>query len=98
MFKNKFLYFYLLSVIIGGVIYLFDLNKNNKCYFLLLVILSVIVIYIVIKEFINYREKIVNKYLVKIYYKNIIIFFIDYKIKLKSKSHHSHLYQSLFSK
>ena len=60
IFKN-ILYFYLLSIIIGGSAYLF--NINNKFF---LIISSFIVIGILIKEFLSYKEIYSNKYLVTI--------------------------------
>lgn len=64
IFKN-ILYFYLISIILGGVCYLFDIN--NKIF---LVISCFIVISILIKEFLSYKEIYTNKYLVKIILKN----------------------------
>ncbi len=64
-FKNiikNTIYFYLLSIIIGGSAYLF--NIKNK-YFL--VLSSFIVIVILIKEFLSYKEIYSNKYLVTIF-------------------------------
>lgn len=64
-FKNilkNLIYFYLLSIIIGGSAYLF--NINNKIF---LVLSSFIVISILIKEFISYKEIYPNKYLVTIF-------------------------------
>ena len=40
-------YFYLISIIVGGTIYLFDLNKNLYFNYLILIILSPIIIYLV---------------------------------------------------
>ena len=64
-FKNIFkniIYFYLLSIIVGGSAYL--LNVNNRIF---LVFSSFIVISILIKEFISYKEIYPNKYLVTIF-------------------------------
>lgn len=58
--KNT-MYFYILSIIIGGSAYLLDIN--NKFF---LVISSFIVISILIREFILYKEIYPNKYLVTI--------------------------------
>ena len=60
LFKN-IIYFYLLSIIIGGSAYL--LNINNKFF---LIVSSFIVISILIKEFLSYKEIYSNKYLVTI--------------------------------
>lgn len=67
-FKNIFkniIYFYLISIIIGGSSYLLDIN--NKFF---LVISSFIVISILIKEFVSYKEIYSNKYLVTIIINN----------------------------
>ena len=58
--KNT-IYFYLLSIIIGGSAYL--LNINNGFF---LVISSFVVIVILVKEFLSYKEIYSNKYLVTI--------------------------------
>ena len=59
--KNT-IYFYLLSIIIGGSAYLLDINN---VFFL--VISSFIVTYVLIKEFLSYKEIYTNKYLVTIF-------------------------------
>ena len=67
-FKNiikNIMYFYLISTIIGGVCYLFEIN--NKFF---IVISCFIVISILIKEFLSYKEIYSNKYLVKIILNN----------------------------
>lgn len=68
-FQNTF-YFYMLSIIIGGTIYLFDLNKMNYLYYLSLLLLSITIIIIFIYELLNYKEKYHNKYIVTIFYQN----------------------------
>lgn len=70
--KNTF-YFYILSIIVGGTMYLLDLNFDytNKAYYfnyLVLIILSPIIIYIFIKDFIQNKISNMNKYLVQIQY------------------------------
>ena len=68
-YKNYFqniIYFYLLSIIIGGSIYLFDLKGN----YLSIIILSSIVIYAFIYELLKYKAKYHNKYIVTIFYQN----------------------------
>lgn len=63
-FKNIFkniLYFYLISIVLGGFCYLFEIN--NKFF---LIFGCFIVIGILIKEFLSYREIYSNKYLVTI--------------------------------
>ena len=59
-------YFYLISIIVGGTIYLFDLNKNLYFNYLILIILSPIIIYLLIKELNKHRLNINDKYLVEI--------------------------------
>jgi len=60
-------YFYILSIIIGGSSYLLNINNH-----LLLIIFSFIVIFMVFKELITYRNIFSNKYLVKVLYKGKI--------------------------
>ena len=63
-FKNiikNIIYFYLISVVLGGFCYLFEIN--NKFF---LVFSSFIVIFILIREFLSYKEIYSNKYLVTI--------------------------------
>ena len=63
-FKNiikNIIYFYMLSIIIGGSAYLLDIN--NKFF---LVFSSFIVLVILVREFILYKEIYPNKYLVTI--------------------------------
>lgn len=77
IFKNL-LYFYLLSIILGGTFYLFDIGTfyNEKgillvksdyfINFFVLVIGSPLIIYLFIKENIKYKNTYSNKYLVRI--------------------------------
>ncbi len=65
IFINTF-YFYLISIIVGGTIYLFDLNKSLYFNYLILIILSPIIIYLLIKELNKHRLNINDKYLVEI--------------------------------
>lgn len=84
---KNLLYFYAISTIIGGLIYLFDLNINFYMNFILLMIIFPIIIYLIIKESINYKVNINNKYLVTIKYNNKtykLEGFIDTGNKLKS--------------
>ncbi|MCI8460104.1 MAG: hypothetical protein HFE81_01780 [Bacilli bacterium] len=67
--KNLF-YFYLISIILGGTIYLFDLNSNYYFNFLILLTVSPIIIYLIVKELIAYKNTYSNKYEVLIYIKN----------------------------
>lgn len=84
---KNIIYFYAISIIIGGIIYLFDLNNNFYINFLLLIILSPIIIYIIIKELNNYKINIKDKYIVTITYNKKtynLEGFIDTGNKLKS--------------
>lgn len=62
-------YFYLLSIILGGTLYLFDLNIYKLNYQILLII-SPILIYLYIKENIKYKNIYLNNYIVEIYINN----------------------------
>ena len=64
IFKNT-IYFYLISIILGGSAYLFNINN-----IFFLVFSSLIVVVILIREFISYKEIYPNKYLVTIYINN----------------------------
>lgn len=71
-FKNLLtntLYFYLISIILGGTLYLFDLNGNYYFNFLLLITASPIIIFLLIREFLSYKNNYSNKYEVAIYIK-----------------------------
>lgn len=68
-FRNIF-YFYLISIIIGGSIYLLDLDKSDYFYFLGLIFVSIASIVILIYELTNYHDFFHQKYLVTIYYQN----------------------------
>ena len=84
--KNT-IYFYAISIIIGGTIYLFDLNESFYLNYLLLIILTPIIIYITTKELNNYKLNIKDKYLVAITYNKKtynLEGFIDTGNKLKS--------------
>lgn len=85
--KENILYFYLISIIIGGLIYLFDLKTNPYLNMLLITILTPIIIYILIKEYNNFKTTIKDKYIVNIYIKNKqynLEGFIDTGNRLKS--------------
>lgn len=63
-FKNiikNIIYFYLISIVLGGFCYLFEIN--NKFF---LILSSFVVIGILIREFLSYKEIYSNKYLVTI--------------------------------
>ena len=69
-FKNiirNIIYFYLISIILGGSIYLLDIRNIY-----LLIFISPIIIYFIIKESRNYKNKYSNIYEVNIYIKNEI--------------------------
>ncbi len=86
-FKN-FLYFYLISIILGGSIYLLDiayiydnkglifLNNGLSINFIIILIISPIIIYLYLKENKNYRLKYSNIYSIEICIDNKI-----YKLK-----------------
>ena len=63
-FKNIFnniMYFYLISIIIGGVIYLFDLNGNLYFNYITMIVLSPIITKILIKELTKFKLNINDK-------------------------------------
>ncbi len=77
LLKN-IMYFYIISIILGGSLYLLDLNFDytNKSYYLnyiVLLILSPIIIFIFVNDSIKNKKANLNKYLVEIRYKNNII-------------------------
>lgn len=86
-FKNL-TYFYLISIILGGVLYLFDIsytykNKGLIFYhnglslnFLVIILISPIIIYWYVKETKKYKTKYSNIYNVEIYINNKV-----YKVK-----------------
>lgn len=75
IFRNLF-YFYLLSIILGGIFYLLDINLfniNNYYNYLFLIILSPLIIYFICIEYLK-RKRINNiKLNIIIKYKNNII-------------------------
>ena len=86
IFKNL-LYFYLISFILGGVIYLFDLETNYYVYFTILFLMTPFTIYFIVHELINYKININDKYLVTITYNDKVYKlegFIDTGNKLTS--------------
>ena len=68
--KNSFFknmeYFYLLSIITGGVFYLFDLPKNILVRYFILIIGSLGIIYLLIKELLKIYMFYNDKYDIKI--------------------------------
>ena len=78
-FFQSILYFYLISIILGGGLYLFNIsfsyeNKGLMFYksgvtinFILILIVSPIIIYLYVKENKNYKNTYSNNYEVKIY-------------------------------
>ena len=85
--KENILYFYLISIIIGGLIYLFDLKTNPYLNMFLITILTPVIILIIIKEQTNLKTTIKDKYLVNITIKNKeynLEGFIDTGNRLKS--------------
>lgn len=71
-------YFYILSIILGGTLYLFDISvayKNTGILFIkngyvlnivLIIIVTPLIIYLYVKEHLKYKNKISNKYQVEI--------------------------------
>ena len=75
LFRNLF-YFYLLSIILGGIFYLLDINLfniNNYYNFLLLIIFSPIIIYFICMEYLKIKRINNIKLNIIIKYKNNII-------------------------
>lgn len=84
---QKTLYFYSLSTILGGSIYLLDIHENIQKQMILLIMLTPIILKIFITEWKRVRENISNKYNVTIEYKNKkykLMGFIDTGNRLKS--------------
>lgn len=74
LLKNIF-YFYILSIILGGSFYLFDLNFDytNKAYYLnylLLLVFSPFILYVFVSDNIKNKIANLNKYTVEIRYKD----------------------------
>ena len=69
IFKNT-IYFYLLSIILGGMIYLFDFDVGLYTNFIVIVVGSPIVLFLIVKELINHKYNINDKYSVSIIYNN----------------------------
>ena len=65
LLRNTF-YFYTISILIGGSIYLLDINKNYYLQIIIVLIITPILILILIKEFHKNRGILENKYLVDI--------------------------------
>lgn len=85
--KENILYFYLISIIIGGIIYLFDLKTNPYLNMFLILLSSPVIIIILIKEYTKYKTTLKDKYLVNITIKNkkySLEGFIDTGNRLKS--------------
>ena len=75
--RNTF-YFYILSIILGGVFYLLDINfdyTSRSYYFnyLILIIFSPIIIYFICIEYLKGKKININKYFISIKYKDIDI-------------------------
>ena len=84
--KNTF-YFYLISIILGGMIYLFNFKVSFYTNYILLMVVSPIIIYLVVKELINHKLIINDKYDVSIIYNKKVYRlegFIDTGNKLES--------------
>lgn len=68
LIKNT-LYFYLISIIIGGSIYLLDI-KTAYLKIIILIVIPPLIIYLYIKENTNYKLNYKDKYIVKITVEN----------------------------
>ncbi len=60
--KENIFYFYLISITIGGIIYLFDLKTTPYLNMFLITILTPIILYILIHEYTNFKLNIKDKY------------------------------------
>ena len=81
-FKKNIMYFYILSIILGGTLYLLDITftykstglvfiKNSYILnFLLIIVCTPIIIYLYIKEHKTFKLLISNKYIIDIYINN----------------------------
>ena len=76
-FLKNLTYFYLLSIILGGSLYLFEINVYKLNYHLLL-LTTPAVIYFYIKENMKYKTIYSNNYVVEIYLDNNV-----YKLEVK---------------
>ena len=63
--KNLF-YFYLISFQLSGIIYLLDLKTNPVFYYLVLIISSILIVFILLKEINTWKYTLKDKYTVKI--------------------------------
>ena len=63
--KNLF-YFYLISFQLSGIIYLLDLKTNPVFYYLVLIISSILIVFILLKEINTWKYTLKDKYSVKI--------------------------------
>lgn len=69
-FLKTIFYFYILSIFLGGCLYLIKSNTNLYNNFIILIIISPIIIYLYVKEKFNYKANYSNKYIIDIYIKN----------------------------
>lgn len=84
--ENTF-YFYLISILLGGLIYLFDLRTNPYLNMMIIISITPVVVLILLLERKNLKLHLKDKYLVTIYYKNKeykLEGFIDTGNRLKS--------------
>ena len=85
--KENIFYFYLISISIGGLIYLLEIKTNPYLNMIMILLFTPVVIFILIKEHNNFKLNIKDKYLVTITYKNKeykLEGFIDTGNRLKS--------------
>ena len=96
-FFNKLFYLYIVSIILGGTLYLINdslgyevdsfifINNGYSINLITLLLFSPIILYLYVKEHLNYKKKINTKYDVKIQLKNKsikVIGFLDTGNKL----------------
>jgi len=69
-FFQKIFYFYVISLLIGGFIYCFDLNNNYYIHIIFLIVSSLFIVFIFVKEYLIFKYYYKDKYYVTFYYKN----------------------------
>ena len=69
-FFQKIFYFYVISLLIGGFIYCFDWNNNYYIHIIFLMVSSLFLIILFIKEYLTFKYYYKDKYYVTFYYKN----------------------------
>ena len=54
-FFQKIFYFYVISLLIGGFIYCFDLNNNYYIHIIFLIVSSLFIVFIFVKEYLIFK-------------------------------------------